>query len=486
MSCPSSSRSAKGGASASLQALTLPSLHNAARGGGTLCPATMPNCPGQCYHSPHVKLRRFNEFASLGIQALEDIHMRAQYELFGDVLLMTNGIKNSLKVNPSGQPSDGPMGISVALTPSTTTNTPLSKTFITNASFRTKKLPDDLLESTGEEEDPFALDRYVEVIRDPTFGHTTQHTQGHTHTPGTASASASRHTPQMGVTALKMIPESKVLKTPESRRSAEPGGRPSSARRDSGGSPSPKGLLDLHHLGRRHKRSGESPGMSPRLGREGAQSPKGIRLDLHLTRKHKRSSSGSQTQAEAQHGKAGDSPNLSCRPASARVEGAPPKGNFLDIHINHRHKRSSSGGQGTGDFVPDKFGDSPAISSEQLPRDSSPTSDKRFISFLKTHIPFVGSQAQSAGPSPRAPACPSPAPEEAAPDAPAKGVATRHQGHIRHYSDCGQTAASLQQSAPATPSKAHNRHSADLSGHALRHHTVVVDGNRLQERLWEL
>lgn len=46
---------------------------------------------------------RFNEFASLGIQALEDIHMRAQYELFGDVLLMTNGIKNSLKVNPSGK-----------------------------------------------------------------------------------------------------------------------------------------------------------------------------------------------------------------------------------------------------------------------------------------------------------------------------------------------------------------------------------------------
>ena len=50
-------------------------------------------------------LYRFNEFASLGIQALEDIHMRAQYELFGDVLLMTNGIKNSLKVNPSYESS---------------------------------------------------------------------------------------------------------------------------------------------------------------------------------------------------------------------------------------------------------------------------------------------------------------------------------------------------------------------------------------------
>ncbi|XP_045605703.1 hyccin isoform X3 [Procambarus clarkii] len=95
----------------------------------------------------------FNEFASLGIQALEDIHMRAQYELFGDVLLMTNAIKNSLKVNPSGQPSDGPMGISVALTPSTTT-TPLSKTFITNASFRTKKLPDDIPIQNTEEGKP--------------------------------------------------------------------------------------------------------------------------------------------------------------------------------------------------------------------------------------------------------------------------------------------------------------------------------------------
>lgn len=39
-----------------------------------------------------------------------------------------------------GQPSDGPMGISVALTPATTVVT-VSKSMITNASFRTKKLP---------------------------------------------------------------------------------------------------------------------------------------------------------------------------------------------------------------------------------------------------------------------------------------------------------------------------------------------------------
>ncbi|CAL4124386.1 unnamed protein product, partial [Meganyctiphanes norvegica] len=119
------------------------SSHNDSRESSTNCPAQVANCGGQCYHSPLIKMRRFNEFASLGIQALEDVHMRSQYELFPDVLLMTNAIKNSLKVNPSGQPCDGPMGISVALTPSTTTQ-PLSKSFITNASFRTKKLPEDI------------------------------------------------------------------------------------------------------------------------------------------------------------------------------------------------------------------------------------------------------------------------------------------------------------------------------------------------------
>lgn len=39
-----------------------------------------------------------------------------------------------------GQPSDGPMGLSVALSPATNTVS-MSKSMITNASFRTKKLP---------------------------------------------------------------------------------------------------------------------------------------------------------------------------------------------------------------------------------------------------------------------------------------------------------------------------------------------------------
>ncbi|CAG4981078.1 unnamed protein product [Parnassius apollo] len=91
----------------------------------------------------------FNEFYTLALQALTDIDQRAQYELFPDVMLVTSAVINSLKNNPAGQPCDGPMGISVALSPATTTVT-MSKSMITNASFRTKKLPDDIPIQTGQ------------------------------------------------------------------------------------------------------------------------------------------------------------------------------------------------------------------------------------------------------------------------------------------------------------------------------------------------
>ncbi|KAK7862737.1 hypothetical protein R5R35_002509 [Gryllus longicercus] len=86
----------------------------------------------------------FNGFSYIATQALEDIYNRACYECFAEVVLVTNAIRNSLQVNPSGQPGDGPMGISVALSPATTTVPTVSKSMITNASFRTKKLPDDI------------------------------------------------------------------------------------------------------------------------------------------------------------------------------------------------------------------------------------------------------------------------------------------------------------------------------------------------------
>nr|XP_012227806.1 PREDICTED: hyccin isoform X5 [Linepithema humile] len=97
----------------------------------------------------------YNECWYVGNQAVEDIHNRVCYELYPDVMLVTNAIRNSASTGASGQPSDGPIGISVALSPATATPT-ISKSMITNASFRTKKLPDDIPiqiikdETTGE------------------------------------------------------------------------------------------------------------------------------------------------------------------------------------------------------------------------------------------------------------------------------------------------------------------------------------------------
>ncbi|XP_053994501.1 hyccin isoform X2 [Hylaeus volcanicus] len=85
----------------------------------------------------------YNDCWYLGNQAVEDVHNRACYEAYPDVMLVTNAIRNSASSGPSGHlSSDGPIGISVALSPSATAT--VSKSMITNASFRTKKLPDDL------------------------------------------------------------------------------------------------------------------------------------------------------------------------------------------------------------------------------------------------------------------------------------------------------------------------------------------------------
>nr|XP_034190503.1 hyccin isoform X1 [Osmia lignaria] len=93
----------------------------------------------------------YNDCWYIGTQAVEDIHNRACYETYPDVMLVTNAIRNSASSGPSGQPTDGPIGISVALSPATATAT-VSKSMITNASFRAKKLPDDLDVTLFEDE----------------------------------------------------------------------------------------------------------------------------------------------------------------------------------------------------------------------------------------------------------------------------------------------------------------------------------------------
>ncbi|XP_071149828.1 hyccin-like [Mytilus edulis] len=88
----------------------------------------------------------FNSDKYLATRAILDIHNRASYELFPDVLLVTTAIKNSL---PAGHEEDGPMGL-MTVTPSSSGHT-IAKSAITNASFRTKKLPDDIDIIEGDE-----------------------------------------------------------------------------------------------------------------------------------------------------------------------------------------------------------------------------------------------------------------------------------------------------------------------------------------------
>ncbi|XP_016837615.1 hyccin isoform X2 [Nasonia vitripennis] len=84
----------------------------------------------------------YNNCWYVASQAVEDVHNRACYETYPEVMLATNAIRNSSSSGPtSAQSADGSIGISV--TSSNTTATIL-KSMITNASFRTKKLPDDI------------------------------------------------------------------------------------------------------------------------------------------------------------------------------------------------------------------------------------------------------------------------------------------------------------------------------------------------------
>lgn len=55
-------------------------------------------------------------------------------------LQVTNAIRNCLKYSPSGQPETA-MGIGIALSPTPSTTANISKSAITNASFRATKLP---------------------------------------------------------------------------------------------------------------------------------------------------------------------------------------------------------------------------------------------------------------------------------------------------------------------------------------------------------
>ncbi|XP_048772440.2 hyccin-like isoform X2 [Ostrea edulis] len=83
----------------------------------------------------------FNSQPALGLKAIYDLHHRASYELYADVILVTNAMINSLQTVLSSS-SNSLRGM-MAVTPSTSAHS-ISKSAITNASFRAKKLPDDI------------------------------------------------------------------------------------------------------------------------------------------------------------------------------------------------------------------------------------------------------------------------------------------------------------------------------------------------------
>nr|CAH7713663.1 unnamed protein product [Callosobruchus chinensis] len=82
----------------------------------------------------HVIYHAAEKCAAVAIQALHDVIQRATYECYAEVLLAGNAIKNLMHHSPT---------VSAAPRPSSHSHG-VSKSMITNASFRTKKLPDDI------------------------------------------------------------------------------------------------------------------------------------------------------------------------------------------------------------------------------------------------------------------------------------------------------------------------------------------------------
>ncbi|XP_066254888.1 hyccin [Euwallacea similis] len=100
----------------------------------------------------HIVYHGAERCANGAIQALHDIIQRAAYETLSDVLLAGSAIKNLLQHSPS---------IAVTSRPSHTHS--VSKSMITNASFRTRKLPDDIpIQDDQQQQDNLPLDSISE------------------------------------------------------------------------------------------------------------------------------------------------------------------------------------------------------------------------------------------------------------------------------------------------------------------------------------
>ncbi|VEN49819.1 unnamed protein product [Callosobruchus maculatus] len=104
--------------------------------GGGNTPCRVPVSAPLLIELVHVIYHAAEKCAPAAIQALHDVIQRATYECYAEVLLCGNAIKNLMHHSPT---------VSAAPRPSAHSHSHgVSKSMITNASFRTKKLPDDI------------------------------------------------------------------------------------------------------------------------------------------------------------------------------------------------------------------------------------------------------------------------------------------------------------------------------------------------------
>lgn len=95
-------------------------------------------------------------YNGLSLEVLDTVKLiqaRASLELLADVLMVTNAMTNSYKLKMTDAIKDGPMGTSTVSTAPTRRG---SITLLTNASFRAKKLPDDITPIVSDDVAPTA------------------------------------------------------------------------------------------------------------------------------------------------------------------------------------------------------------------------------------------------------------------------------------------------------------------------------------------
>ena len=172
----------------------------------------------------------------------------------------------------------------------------------------------------------------------------------------------------------------------------------------------------------------------------------------------------------------------------------------LDLHMPRRHKRTPSESPAEPSKGDDKIFVSHQLDEEKpinannnreknatSPRETdSPVNEKKIIGFLKSRMPF--SALQNLSPSHRqrqdSNAHGGPFLESSGPSSPNLTYMQdkKYQTHSRNHSDYGRRFSAFQ-SAPPSPSKALNRHSAEIT---CRPQFIMTEGEDFDEDFWKI